>query len=238
MSNNALELSQSVQAALDLEQVGTAVEALIASDAGLVTKYTEEAKNLIVSSPESLAAAADAGKMLKSSQAILEERRDPIVRPHNTFVDVVNGVFKKYSDPAKDALKGLGDRITFYRKEEERKAAEARRKAEEEQRRLEEEARKKQEAENRKAEKKGVEPKVIEAPPPPPPLPPPPPNTTHGRYGKTSGRKDWKWKIVDKKKIPLEYLVPDEKSLNALARAGGNVKIEGIEFYQEETTRF
>jgi len=46
--------------------------------------------------------------------------------------------------------------------------------------------------------------------------------------------KVWKWKVVDESKIPREYLVPNEKVLNAVAKSSGGVmKIPGIEFYPE-----
>jgi len=54
---------------------------------------------------------------------------------------------------------------------------------------------------------------------------------------KTSGvsySKVWKWRITDADLIPREYLIPNEKHLNAVAKAtGGALKVPGIEFYQE-----
>lgn len=33
------------------------------------------------------------------------------------------------------------------------------------------------------------------------------------------GRTDWKWEVVDKKAIPMEYTIPDEKAIGALVRS-------------------
>ena len=49
---------------------------------------------------------------------------------------------------------------------------------------------------------------------------------------------NWKFRIVDPNKIPREYLIPDEVKLGQIARATkGSVKIEGVEFYSEESIR-
>jgi hypothetical protein len=46
----------------------------------------------------------------------------------------------------------------------------------------------------------------------------------------------WKYRIKDEKKIPREYLIPNEKLLAGIAKSSkGTVKIEGIEFYSENT---
>ncbi len=49
---------------------------------------------------------------------------------------------------------------------------------------------------------------------------------------------NWKFRIVDVNKIPREYLIPDEVKLGQMARfSKGSVKIEGVEFYSEESIR-
>lgn len=46
----------------------------------------------------------------------------------------------------------------------------------------------------------------------------------------------WKYRIKDENKIPREYLIPNEKLLASIAKSSkGTVKIEGIEFYPENT---
>lgn len=49
-------------------------------------------------------------------------------------------------------------------------------------------------------------------------------------------RVNWKFRIVDASKIPREYMIPNEKSIGEIGRATkGVVKIDGVEFYSEET---
>ncbi len=45
----------------------------------------------------------------------------------------------------------------------------------------------------------------------------------------------WRFRIKDEKKIPREYLIPNEKMLGQLAEATkGSLEIPGVEFYPEE----
>ncbi len=46
----------------------------------------------------------------------------------------------------------------------------------------------------------------------------------------------WRHKIIDATKIPREYLIPDDKKLSDLATTTkGTLKIEGVEFYSEQS---
>jgi len=50
-----------------------------------------------------------------------------------------------------------------------------------------------------------------------------------------STRKVWKARIADPRKVPREYLVVNEKMLDAFAKATkGAVSVEGVEFYSED----
>jgi hypothetical protein len=47
-----------------------------------------------------------------------------------------------------------------------------------------------------------------------------------------TGRTDWKWEVVDKAAIPLEYMIPDALTLNALVRSQKNrCAIPGIRVF-------
>jgi Fe-S cluster biogenesis protein NfuA len=61
-------------------------------------------------------------------------------------------------------------------------------------------------------------------------------NTTRSDMG-TSGRmKIWKWRLVDKTKVPLDYLKLDEGAITKAVKASqGSMDIPGIEIYQEST---
>jgi len=49
---------------------------------------------------------------------------------------------------------------------------------------------------------------------------------------------NWKFRIVDINKIPREYMLPDEVKIGQIGRAKkGTEKIDGIEFYPEESMR-
>lgn len=69
------------------------------------------------------------------------------------------------------------------------------------------------------------------------------PVATKTAVGTVFSRKFWAWKVQDANKVPREYLVIDEKKINAVMRGHTNtikgvttmdLKIEGIEFYQDE----
>lgn len=62
--------------------------------------------------------------------------------------------------------------------------------------------------------------------------------------GTTYIQKRWNWRLVDETKIPREYLMVDEKKINAQMRdhtktikdvTTMDLKIEGIEFFQDES---
>lgn len=49
-------------------------------------------------------------------------------------------------------------------------------------------------------------------------------------------KKLWKFRIVDVNKIPREFLIPNEKLLQSIATSSKeSAKVEGVEFYFEET---
>jgi hypothetical protein len=51
-----------------------------------------------------------------------------------------------------------------------------------------------------------------------------------------STRKIWKYRIIDPLKVPREYLIVDEVKLGKTARASaGTIKIDGVEFYAEDS---
>jgi hypothetical protein len=48
-------------------------------------------------------------------------------------------------------------------------------------------------------------------------------------------RKIWKYKVVDFKAIPLEYMLPNDSALLSLAKSTkGSIKIPGIEFFEAQ----
>lgn len=55
-----------------------------------------------------------------------------------------------------------------------------------------------------------------------------------GSYAKASQVSVWRWEIVDAKKIPSEYLIVDEKKVNAMVRAGSR-SIPGFRIFEDKT---
>ena len=52
-----------------------------------------------------------------------------------------------------------------------------------------------------------------------------------------STRQNWKWMVIDKKAIPLEYMMPNEKMINGVVRSmGANTNIPGIKAFPETST--
>lgn len=66
-------------------------------------------------------------------------------------------------------------------------------------------------------------------------------NMTVARQNGESVRKTWKARVIDTSKLPREYMIPDQKSLDALAKAkkdqlaAGQFSIPGVEFYCDES---
>ena len=54
------------------------------------------------------------------------------------------------------------------------------------------------------------------------------------QYNGISGRKEWKFQVMDKAKLPMEYLVPDMAAIGKTVRAlGDKARIPGIRVWQE-----
>ena len=48
----------------------------------------------------------------------------------------------------------------------------------------------------------------------------------------------WKYRVVDVSKIPRQYMIPNDKMLGQMARSSkGLFKVEGVEFYSEDSVR-
>lgn len=147
----------------------------------------------------------------------------------------INEKYNAKINELKGYLAQVDSGLRTYLAEQRRKAEEAERAR----RQAEIEAASAREAELAQAAELG-----IEAPPPPPPEPLPPAivtNITGTAGSKVGTREVWKYRIVDIKKVPEQYLVPPEERvnkavLNALAKSQKeNAKVKGIEFYAEDT---
>lgn len=134
-------------------------------------------------------------KVLKA----IDARRRFFTDPHNLFVKAINNFFAGPADPLDNAIAALRSRMAQY------------------QRQVEEEARKREAEILAKQEKGKISEKTavkqlanVERPQ----------EVTRTAAGAVSFREDKKLKIVDVKKIPREYLVPDERFILAALKAG------------------
>lgn len=177
-----------------------------------------------------------AGNVLKSHKTLLKRidaELDPIIRAQREALDAQRALKKRLTDPVEQAEAIIkGKMLTFQQAEE------AKRRAEE--LRLREEARKAEEerrlAEAVAAEQNG-QPEVAEAIIAEPVVAPPIvlPKATPKVDG-ISSRKIFKFKIVDERLIPREYMKVDEVKIGQYARMQkGQGNIPGVEFYAEET---
>jgi len=186
----------------------------------------ERAKAVQITDELSSKAANDDLKLAKEFISKLETRRKFFVKPLQDHVSSINGEFKKLTSPLKEAYEIVRGKLTVYATELDNK------------RRAEEEARKKEGESKSKAAADFLGedvPAVVEEPKK---------QTTAIRssLGSSNLKKIWTFEVVDIKKIPLEYMVLDEKKVNAMIRAhtrnerGVNtcdLEIPGIKVFQK-----
>lgn len=152
-------------------------------------------------------------------------------------LEKINGKFRGPIEALKSKLKLVDEALKAYLEQKRQLALAAERAAREQ-----EEARQREIAAARAAAA------AANLPPPPEPEPLPvvapieKPKGIAGSYGSKVGTRDnWKYRIVDIKKVPEAFLVPVEErvnkaALNAMARSmKGEAKVKGIEFYCEES---
>lgn len=165
---------------------------------------------------------------IKTKEKQLDTERKSITNPINESLDAVNNIYMPRIKKCKELQGVLKDAMSSYLREEQKKLD------------LEEERiRKEQEKKNANREKKGLEPidfedasdlvEVLDT-------------RTETKSGKTSAKKEWKFKILDMKKIPNEYL---EKTLVLALEEGlldkiikqaikeGIREIQGVEIYED-----
>lgn len=184
-----------------------------------LTPIEVKVNGLIVTDEGSAKLATDYGVAISTYLKKLEERRKFLVQPLVDGQRRINSEFKGITErfeAMKEALKG---KLLSYRDIVESKA------------------RAKQEKMNKMAKENGlpeIEKSQVE-------------NAVKSSVGQSFSTKRWTWKVVDEDKIPREFFIVDELQVNKLMRAHQKVvagvssmdlKIEGIEFFQEENISF
>jgi ribosomal protein S17E len=198
------------------------------------------AKSLTVTDQPTLDKANGFLKDVKAIGAKIAETFDPQIKKAHELHGSLLAEKKKFTAPLDDAEKIVKKTIAGYLAEEDRK----RREAEAERARIEAEARAEADKKLRaveKAEAKGDFAKAesiaqdalnvmeakIEAAPVIPEAP---------MAAGLSLTKNWKFRIIDKKLIPLEYLAPDEVKIGRVVRALKNeANIPGVSVYSEDS---
>ncbi len=199
----------------------------------------EAAKKILIKDQESYDYQVSVLRSIKTQSAEIEKERKDLVTPFQRGVKRLNEFF------GYGATANSGPLLSLKRAETLIKAALVKYTEEQEAKRLKEEreAQAKADKQKEKLEKKadkqeanGQEEKAeetrIEAQSVPVPIVPRKVEKVKG----VSFKEIWKFKIVDIKKVPRQYLIVDEKTLGNIARSTkGKVKIAGVEFYSEKS---
>jgi uncharacterized protein YhaN len=191
----------------------------------------EQGKSVVIKTSEDYEQAGFVFTTIKSVMKQVDESFDPIIqKAHQAHKEAV-AQKKKIYEPLETVSKHVKKVMSDYDTEQERirKAEEARlqeiaRKEEEEKKLAEaiaaEQSGDKQEAEAIMEEPVYVAPVVLKKEVP--------------KVQGVSFREVWKFRIVDEKKIPREYLTPDLVKIGGVARSmKGKTNIPGIEAYPE-----
>ena len=180
----------------------------------------EEVRALEVVDDETCEKASELLVMIKKWETKLDEERKKRVTIPNQFVRKVNARAKEFLNPLFKYERDLKAKIKDYKIRIELKRKEMEKKAEEERKRLQEQL-------DKEAKEKNIEPVKL-----PEVIMPKEKLKVSTNNGTVYEKKRWAFKIVDFEKIPREYLVVDDKKVNAAIKAGVR-NIDGLEIYQE-----
>ena len=194
--------------------------------AGDADYFRTEAAALVVTT-DTLPQASDLLGLIKAALGEIDEQRVWLTKPLNEHVKGINAKAKEIAEPIQAADLMVRGKVTAFHTAERKRFEEERRRQEQA-----ELARLAAEAARIDAETPDDEP--VEAPPPPAPIAlNAPPKTVRSSMATTSMRDVWKWEIADESKIPREYLMIDEKKVNAMVRAGIR-QIEGVRIFKTQ----
>lgn len=195
-----------------------------------------QAQRIIVTNNEQETRAVEFLKTIKTMQAEVNDTFSPIVEKAHAAHKEATAQRNKFLNPLLEAEKRIKGRVSNFRLDMERKRME-------QERRLREEAEKKAEAERQKLQKqaekaaaKGNEEKaaelqarkeMVQAPT----------IVVENQTTKQEGmavRTVWKARIVNPNLVPREYLLPNEKLIDSIAKSTkGTLKIAGVEFFED-----
>ena len=193
------------------------------------------AKEYVIDGPEMYGLAADELKSIKAKAKDLDEMRKSMTRPLDDAKKRIMDFFNKPLSFLTEAESLIKRSMLTYDREQERKR-------QEEEARLRELARQEQERLRKEAEEKaaaliaeGKAEEAAEIKQDVPVVPLPTVRTEQPKVAGISRRQVWKARVIDPTKVPRDYLMVNEKALDALAKSTkGEIKVDGVEFYAED----
>jgi hypothetical protein len=195
-----------------------------------------QAQALVVATPAAYVQAAETRKAIKALLNQIDLTFDPVIKAAHLAHKEAVAAKKKHQEPLEQADRIIGQKRMAYDAEQERirrqKEAELQALAQKqaEDAALAEAAMAEAAGDTETAEQIIQEP-VVAAPVFVPSAVP----VVSGQVV----RENWKARVVNAQLVPREYLVVDEKALNALARAlKDRAKVPGVEFYSETSEHF
>jgi len=177
---------------------------------------------------------ADLVKRIGAQIKSIEATRTSATKPINDGLKALNDHFKSFSEPLHQAKALVESKMNDYMREENRKAAEEqeRLRKEQEEAALAEAARLEDAGDTAAAEE------VLEEAAEAPQAIVPVTKQVHGDYGSTGFMKQgqWNYEIENLADVPLEYMMLDEKKVNAAIRRKDNPirEIPGLKIEQGE----
>lgn len=197
-----------------------------------VTDLTSKTEDFSIVDAESYEHGAEFLRLIKTMQNDVETKRKKITVPLDQAKKEVMDLFRPLVDSLTDAEKKLKRRMVTWKDEQDRIAREAQRKAEErarkERERLEREANR-AESDGRHGRAETLRERA-EFTVPDVPLP------TAPKVAGVSDRKVMQFEIIDPKKIPREFLMPDEKRIRRYVNAmRTDAEISGVRIWEESS---
>lgn len=182
-----------------------------------VTKSVNRANDVIIDSPESLAAATDILKAIKDAGKVVKARKEEITKPLNDALKSARDLFRPIEADLSTGERIIKDKMLDYSNEVEAKRAAAAAKLED---RVERGTMRTDTAMRKMDDLETVD------------------STVAGAKGSINFREVRTVKIVDPKAIPLKYLM-NEKVLDAIRAAVrtdvlNGTKVEGVEIVIEK----
>jgi len=202
-----------------------------------ISPVVQYARELAVTSPDIYEMGMQKLLVIKELRKKVNEKFDPIIRKAYDAHKAVCNLKREITDPLDMAERIIDPKCRIYRNEQEaeRQRLEAKIQAEAlaKQRKLDEEAKAKAQREIKKGNTERAE-AIMETIPQ---VPIPIVESIVPKVKGASFREIWHAEVVDEKKVPRQYLIPDMKKLDGIARATkGEMNIPGIRFCKEEIT--